>query len=300
MNIDVSVVPDSVKPIPPQWVNDVELDEFGAEMGDVIGEGWPFVWPPQERKQRYLSALRRLELAEERFKVLPNHSQKEVMRPLYLYYRRLKNQLASADSGGAREQDSDDDLLARRCFLFTCVLFTWLRRSSREKAEQQIGQLEARANSLQQEKGAIRAKLKEFQENFVLQHHRKIRFHKDILPIEKEYRLYKNIKEELQKAGQTLRRLQLHWGCTALALWATGFQEKAPWVGPKKGSWVKILRPESYWYQTRGQVVNVNQKPEVKYPVTVKFDRVNFSNVNTNGFALWEVIEAAEPGPGEV
>lgn len=62
---------------------------------------------------------------------------------------------------------------------------------------------------------------------------------------------------------------------------------------------------------------NVNQKPEVKYPVTVKFDRVNFSqlgqqpavtilawsssestctqpvlaalrNVNTNGFALWE------------
>ena len=78
----------------------------------------------------------------------------------------------------------------------------------------------------------------------------------------------------------------------------TPFQ--APWVGPKKGSWVKILRPESYWYQTRGQVVNVNQKPEVKYPVTVKFDRVNFSNVNTNGFALWEVIEAPAPGPGEV
>ena len=77
-------------------------------------------------------------------------------------------------------------------------------------------------------------------------------------------------------------------------------KEKGPWVGPKKGSWVKILRPESYWFQTRGQVVNVNQKPEVKYPVTVKFDRVNFSNVNTNGFALWEVIEASAPGPGEV
>ena len=86
-------------------------------------------------------------------------------------------------------------------------------------------------------------------------------------------------------------------------------------MGPKKGSWVKILRPESYWFQQRGQVVhlgffaqsfvgfsrhapvqscgwcqlrNVNQKPEVKYPVTVKFDSVNYANVNTNGYALWE------------
>ena len=32
----------------------------------------------------------------------------------------------------------------------------------------------------------------------------------------------------------------------------------------------------------------MNQKPEVKYPVTVKFDSVNYANVNTNGYALWE------------
>eukprot|EP00913_Durusdinium_trenchii_P001596 g1479.t1 len=77
---------------------------------------------------------------KKQFKVLPNHSQKEVMRPLYLYYRRLKNQLASADSGGAREQDSDDDLLARPG---SDSRSGSNKRSSREKAEQQIGQLEA-------------------------------------------------------------------------------------------------------------------------------------------------------------
>ncbi|CAE8591964.1 unnamed protein product [Polarella glacialis] len=75
---------------------------------------------------------------------------------------------------------------------------------------------------------------------------------------------------------------------------------KAAWVGPQKGAWVRILRPESYWFQQRGTVVNVNQKPEIKYPVTVKFDLVNYANVNTNGFALWEVEEADAPGPGEL
>merc|ERR1719188_1366779 len=64
---------------------------------------------------------------------------------------------------------------------------------------------------------------------------------------------------------------------------------KKDWIGPKKGARVKILRPESFWFQGRGTVVNVNQKPEVKYPVTVKFDEVNYSEVNTNGFPLWEV-----------
>ncbi|CAE7243683.1 PSAE [Symbiodinium microadriaticum] len=361
MNIDAIVVPDTVKPIPPQWVNDVELDEFGAEMGDVIGEGPVLAWSSEERKQRYQHALRRLDLNEEmlsskritlmsktelgqekkrvkaelkrydtdwkkQFKVLPNHSQKEVMRPLYLYYRRLKNQLATADSG-ARDQDSDDDLLGRQPGPESARSG---RRTNKEKAELQISQLEARANSLQQEKGAIRTKLKEFQENFLLQHHRKIRFHKDILPIEKEYRMYKNIKEELQKVESQLRSLRGHlqrrvWpfevaaalalvNCTGFvntgiqgrlsqdvtALRAEAKKAKGPWVGPKKGSWVKILRPESYWFQQRGQVVNVNQKPEVKYPVTVKFDSVNYANVNTNGYALWEVIEAPAPGPGEV
>eukprot|EP00971_Amphidinium_carterae_P302338 6007609-Amphidinium_carterae.1 len=39
---------------------------------------------------------------------------------------------------------------------------------------------------------------------------------------------------------------------------------KKAWVGPKKGSQVRIMRPESYWFQQRGTVVNVNQKTNIK------------------------------------
>lgn len=74
--------------------------------------------------------------------------------------------------------------------------------------EEQIAALEARIDSLQGDKGVVRAKLQAFQEKFVSENNRKIRFHKDILPIEREYRMYKNLKEEIMRAEAQLRDLK--------------------------------------------------------------------------------------------
>mmetsp|Transcript_108879 Transcript_108879/g.338204 ORF Transcript_108879/g.338204 Transcript_108879/m.338204 type:complete len:137 (+) Transcript_108879:56-466(+) len=93
------------------------------------------------------------------------------------------------------------------------------------------------------------------------------------------------------RQGRPAPRTALRAEAEAAAPKPKAKKAKKAWVGPKKGSTVKILRPESYWFQERGTVVNVNQKPEVKYPVTVKFESVNYANVNTNGYALWEVEE---------
>ncbi|WCJ38174.1 Photosystem I reaction center subunit IV [Euphorbia peplus] len=66
---------------------------------------------------------------------------------------------------------------------------------------------------------------------------------------------------------------------------------KPPPIGPKRGSKVKILRKESYWFNGIGSVVTVDQDPKTRYPVVVRFEKVNYANVSTNNYALDEIEE---------
>ncbi|KAI4364536.1 hypothetical protein MLD38_020613 [Melastoma candidum] len=66
---------------------------------------------------------------------------------------------------------------------------------------------------------------------------------------------------------------------------------KPPPIGPKRGTKVRILRRESYWFKDVGSVVVVDQDPKTRYPVVVRFNKVNYANVSTNNYALDEIQE---------
>ena len=65
---------------------------------------------------------------------------------------------------------------------------------------------------------------------------------------------------------------------------------------PRKrpGRRTKTAPPRRYWANELGTVASVDQS-NVRYGVTVRFEKVNYQGVNSNNYAVDELIEVEAP-----
>eukprot|EP00630_Chrysocystis_fragilis_P005779 CAMPEP_0197392570 /NCGR_PEP_ID=MMETSP1165-20131217/3800_1 /TAXON_ID=284809 /ORGANISM="Chrysocystis fragilis, Strain CCMP3189" /LENGTH=108 /DNA_ID=CAMNT_0042918199 /DNA_START=67 /DNA_END=393 /DNA_ORIENTATION=+ len=78
---------------------------------------------------------------------------------------------------------------------------------------------------------------------------------------------------------------------------APASQQRSQALAPlqvEKGSVVRIMRPESYWANELGTVASIDQSGS-RYPVVVRFEKVNYQGVNSNNYAVDELVEVAKP-----
>ena len=68
-------------------------------------------------------------------------------------------------------------------------------------------------------------------------------------------------------------------------------KRKNIYIMVQKGSKVRILRKESYWFNKTGVVISVEKNEVIRYPAVVRFDSVNYTGTNTNNFAISELQE---------
>ena len=45
----------------------------------------------------------------------------------------------------------------------------------------------------------------------------------------------------------------------------------------KRGSTVKILKKESYWYKESGKIASIEESSAVLYGVNVRFEKINYN-----------------------
>lgn len=104
------------------------------------------------------------------FNRYPNHHQKQPFRPLYVYYKKLKEFL---DKKGGEEM-------------------------SQQRIQAEIARIK-------EDRKQLRIKIQAYQREFEANNNRRIRYVRDIQPIEGEYKKYKDLKNDLLKYEEMLR-----------------------------------------------------------------------------------------------
>jgi hypothetical protein len=116
---------------------------------------------------------------------MPSKADKEPIRHLYVKYNEVKNMLTDTSGGVGVESKADGRPQSADS-------------ASSKKVNQALG---GNTKTLLAEKRALQSKLREYEKKFEVGQGRKVKYHKDISPVEADYQRYKVLKTMLKQAG---------------------------------------------------------------------------------------------------
>lgn len=114
---------------------------------------------------------------------MPTKSEKEPIRHLYVKYNEIKT------------------LLQKKTEESTATFTSTITSASGSKGQDTKGGVKTSTKTLLAEKRALQAKLREYERKFEFEKGRKVKYHRDISPVESDYQRYKVLKSMLRQAG---------------------------------------------------------------------------------------------------
>lgn len=131
-----------------------------------------------EKKKRAKNELKHYDTKfEQDYKRLPNREEKEPMRPLYIYYKLLKQAMDTVEHQPKQHKES---------------------KSATEAMLEELVELKNQRNEL-------RTKLEAYQYDFIRRNNRRIKYRADIREVEADYNLYKKLKDDIKSLEDGIR-----------------------------------------------------------------------------------------------
>jgi len=160
----------------------------------------------EEKKKLVKNELKRYDFSfETLFNRNPIRYEKEPMRPLYIYYKLIKQFLPKEqESLNFDNKSNNGNNMNNEQKKNKKSEIPETNKMERPIIKISMNELKKRLEDLKKIKNDLRNKLHNYQQNFTKDNNRKIKYHKDISPVEEDYKRYKDLKTEICKLEEIL------------------------------------------------------------------------------------------------
>eukprot|EP01056_Protomagalhaensia_sp_Gyna25_P006081 Protomagalhaensia_sp_Gyna_25__6080@NODE_974_length_2340_cov_6_883529_g774_i0_p1_GENE_NODE_974_length_2340_cov_6_883529_g774_i0NODE_974_length_2340_cov_6_883529_g774_i0_p1_ORF_typecomplete_len265_score48_83ATG16/PF08614_11/1_3e02ATG16/PF08614_11/0_0086BEX/PF04538_12/0_0078MscS_porin/PF12795_7/1e03MscS_porin/PF12795_7/0_014Mei5/PF10376_9/21Mei5/PF10376_9/2_8Myosin_tail_1/PF01576_19/2_7e02Myosin_tail_1/PF01576_19/0_025FlxA/PF14282_6/27FlxA/PF14282_6/5Spc7/PF08317_11/2_4e02Spc7/PF08317_11/0_13Leu_zi len=167
------------------------IQELNAHINALRAQGGLHALDKEKRRVKFI--LRKYDLTYEKaFGQPPSRMEKEPMRIVYVYYRKVKMAIDKASTSESTPAEP--------------VPMEVQSASHSSSANQTpLEELERKLEKMQAQKSVLAKRLQAFQEAFEKRNGRRIRYHRDIVEIDADYRKYKKLRAHVIQLTEVIQ-----------------------------------------------------------------------------------------------